>query len=125
MSYYEDFIASMRRDLSEEIEEVSRSLAERVLPGLVELCRELVKAAQISLEEANQRIKKAFVEGDLSITLGKVIEAVTEAISRATERAGSRSWMRAPREISPSGLRTVDKRGEIRTYLRCMKISRQ
>lgn len=32
---------------------------------------------------------------------------------------------RPPREIFPRGLRTVDKRGDIRRRLRCMKIARQ
>lgn len=33
--------------------------------------------------------------------------------------------LRPPREIFPRGLHTVDKRGDIRRRLRCMKIARQ
>lgn len=36
-----------------------------------------------------------------------------------------RQNLRPPREIFPRGLRTVDKRGDIRRRLRCMKIARQ
>ena len=36
-----------------------------------------------------------------------------------------RQNLRPPREIFPRGLRTVDKRGDIRQRLRCMKIARQ
>lgn len=125
MSYYEDFIATVRGDLSEQIEEVSRSFAERVLPGLIELCREAVKAAQISLEEANQRIKIAIAESGIAELVSDCIASLTSAIRLATEHAGSRSWTRPPREIFPRGLRTVDKRGDIRRRLRCMKIARQ
>lgn len=35
------------------------------------------------------------------------------------------NYLRPPREIFPRGLRTVDKRGDIRRRLRCMKIARQ
>ena len=125
MSYYEDFIATVRSALSEQIEEVSGSFAERVIPGLIELCREAVKAAQISLEEANQRIKIAIAENGLAELLSECIESIATASSLITERAGSRSWTRAPHEMRPRGLRTVDKRSDIRRFLRCMKISRQ
>lgn len=125
MNYYEEFIATVRGDLSEQIEEVSRSFAERVLPGLIELCREAVKAAQISLEEANQRIKIAIAERGIAELVGDCIASLTSAIRLATERTDSRSWTRAPHEIRPRGLRTVDKRSDIRRFLRCMKISRQ
>ena len=36
-----------------------------------------------------------------------------------------RQNLRPPRETFPRGLRTVDKRGDIRRRLRCMKIARQ
>lgn len=36
-----------------------------------------------------------------------------------------RQNLRPSREIFPRGLRTVDKRGDIRRRLRCMKIARQ
>lgn len=121
MNYYEEFIATVRGDLSEQIEEI----AERVLPGLIELCREAVKAAQISLEEANQRIKIAIAERGIAELVGDCIASLTSAIRLATERTDSRSWTRAPHEIRPRGLRTVDKRSDIRRFLRCMKISRQ
>ena len=35
-----------------------------------------------------------------------------------------RQNLRPPREIFPRGLRTMDKRGDIRRRLRCMKIAR-
>ena len=125
MNYYEEFIATVRGDLSEQIEEVSRSFAERVLPGLIELCREAVKAAQISLEEANQRIKIAIAENGLAEILAEGIESIKTAVAMAIEHAGSRSWPRPPREIFPGGLRTVDKRQDIRQRLRCAQISRR
>lgn len=40
-------------------------------------------------------------------------------------RPRRRFSIRPPREIFPRGLRTVDKRGDIRRRLRCMKIARQ
>lgn len=40
-------------------------------------------------------------------------------------RSPCENRLRPPREIFPRGLRTVDKRGDIRRRLRCMKIARQ
>lgn len=125
MNYYEEFIATVRGDLSEQIEEVSRSFAERVFPGLIEYCRELINAVRSSLEDAKQQIIDAITEYGLAEIVSDCIASLTSAIRMATERTDSRSWTRAPHEIRPRGLRTVDKRGDIRRFLRCMKISRQ
>ena len=125
MNYYEEFIAIVRGDLSEQIEEVSRSFAERVLPGLIECCREIINAVRSGLVDAKQQIIDAIQEYGLAEILAEGIESIKTAVAMAVEHAGSRSWPRPPREIFPSGLRTVDKRGDIRRRLRCMKIARQ
>lgn len=125
MNYYEEFIAIVRGDLSEQIEEVSRSFAERVLPGLIEYCRELVKAVRSGLEDAKQQIIDAITEYGLAEILAEGIESIKTAVAMAVEHAGSRSWPRPPREIFPRGLRTVDKRQDIRLRLRCAQISRR
>lgn len=126
MNYYEEFIATVRGDLSEQIEEVSRSFTERVIPGLIECCRELINAARSGLEDVKQQIIDAITEYyGLAEILAESIESIKTAVAMAIEHAGSRSWPRPPREIFPGGLRTVDKRSDIRRFLRCMKISRQ
>ena len=125
MSYYEDFIATVRGDLSEQIEEVSRSFAERVLPGLIECCRELINAARSGLEDVKQQIIDTITEYGLAEILAESIESIKTAVAMAVEHAGSRSWPRPPREIFPRGLRMMDKRQDIRQRLRCAQISRR
>lgn len=125
MNYYEEFIATVRGDLSESIAEFNQSFAERVLPGLIECCREIINAARSGLVDAKQQIIDAITECGLAEILAEGIESIKTAVAMAIEHAGSRSWPRPPREIFPRGLRMMDKRQDIRQRLRCAQISRR
>lgn len=78
----------------------------------------LLAEAVKTIKVASQKITDKIVE---SIDFNGILDAIRLYFDSPVPR----SKPRPPREIFPRGLCTMDKRGDIRRRLRCVKIARQ
>lgn len=84
-----------------------------------------ISAALNLLAEEVKTVEKALQEIADKIVESIDFNGILDAIKLYVDSPMPRSKPRPPRDAFPRGLRTMDKRGDIRRRLRCMKIARQ